>query len=130
MIKSVAVAVVGLLCFVFIWFCTESRSRRAVRPPEGATNLTAFLLLRPDFDKIQKFTNSHGTYLEILGRAQKRWLSLPSGPPVYVFDESGTLVDWAADLGEASEFNHKWGSLTNATPITVENAKALVNPPK
>ena len=127
MIKKIAVTVVILFCIVLFWLHSENRYRKAVRPPDGATNLTVFLRLRPDVEKIQSFTHSGKTYLEVFGRATNVGLSLPSGPPVYVFDESGTLVDWAADLGEASAFNNKWASFSNAIPTTIEEAKALIN---
>jgi hypothetical protein len=127
MFKKVAPVVIAVFCFVFIWLYSESRNRKAVRPPEGATNLTSFLQARPDVGNVQRFTNRGKTYLEIIGRVPNSWFSLPSGTPTYVFDKTGALVDWAADLGEASEFLSRWGNFSNAIPITMDEAKALTS---
>src|SRR4051794_28400504 len=32
----------------------------------------------------------------------------PSGPPIYVFDWSGRLVDWTTDSGDDPRFQSKW----------------------
>jgi len=34
---------------------------------------------------------------------------LPSGPPVYVFDSAGKLLDWSRDSGDDPTFLQKWG---------------------
>ncbi|MDR2982620.1 MAG: hypothetical protein LBV12_10290 [Puniceicoccales bacterium] len=63
-----------------------------------------------------------GIYYIITGKFSKvsSWLTFPSGPPQYVFDEQGILVDWAMDIGEASRYNQKWRSDTNAlTQISI-----------
>lgn len=34
---------------------------------------------------------------------------LPSGPPVYVFDSAGKLLDWSRDIGDDPTFQEQWG---------------------
>lgn len=130
MLKNIVIAVIVVFCLMLLCLHSESRFRKAVRPPNGATNLTTFLLLRPYVIEITKFSRNGSLYLEVLGRTSTSGLSLPSGRPAYVFDESGILVDWAADTGEATDFNNKWGKTSNASPVTVEEAKALTSQKK
>lgn len=39
-------------------------------------------------------------------------LALVSGPPVYVFDRSGTMVDWTLDNGEDPRFQKAWSAFS------------------
>lgn len=38
----------------------------------------------------------------------KALLALPSGPPAYVFDSKGKMIDWSSDIGDDSHFSDKW----------------------
>ena len=73
----------------------------------------------------RQFSKDGKIYLEVLGRYPPALLNLRSGSPTYVFDESGRMVDWTADRGDAPAFVRKWGSLSNATFITIEEARQL-----
>ena len=35
-------------------------------------------------------------------------LALPSGPPAYVFDRNGKLIDWTMDMGDDPAFQRAW----------------------
>ena len=48
-------------------------------------------------------------------------LTFPSGPPVYLFDGSDSLVDWTPDIGEG-DFHQKWPGVSGGRPITREEA--------
>ena len=118
---------IGAFCALFaVWIASEKSRVKRVRPPAGATNLVKFLQARPEALKIRKFTNEDKTYIEVLGYPTRPGLSLPSGPPSYVFNESGILVDWASDRGEASAFVKKWGSLSEGIFISVEEARRMM----
>ncbi len=128
-------SIISLVVVVCIFFCawaiySEKRSRETVQPPPGATNLTGFLQLREPAT-IRKFVFNGKVHLEVIGKPVViPPLSVPSGPPVYIFDEKGVFVDWAADVGDAPSFVRKWGGFSNATPVTTEAAKELVNNPQ
>lgn len=122
--KKIAWTVLAFVCLALVWVRGEIRHAQAVRPPPGATNLNAFLQTGPKVARIQRFTVGDRSYIEVVGRPPLIGLSLPSGPPAYVFDESGTLLDWAGDTGEATHFNEKWRGRSNLVPLTVEEAKA------
>ena len=124
--KSVAIIATLLVCLFSVWVYSEKKSASEVRPPEGATNLVAFLEERPRPVQIRRFVHDGKTHIEVVGEPATSLLSLPSGPPAYIFDERGALVDWCRDLGDQSSFVKKWGSFSNATPINAEEAKQLV----
>ncbi len=126
MIKKIAIVGALAVCLLATWVCFEKKSANAVRPPAGATNLVAFLAARPQLAGIRKFTYNEKPHLEVIGRPHQSALSVPSGPPVYVFDETGALVDWSRDSGDQPSFTAKWGGFSNATPISVEDARQLV----
>jgi len=126
MIKKIAIGAAVVVCLLVAWIYEENRRANAVRPPEGATNLIAFLDARPQPSRIRKFVHNGEVHVEVLGKPIRSPLSVPSGPPAYIFDETGALVDWAADRGENPSFVSKWGTFSNATFISVEEAKRLV----
>lgn len=125
--KITLVSAALLVCLVAVWVHSEVKLARAVRPPEGVTNLVAFLELRPQVIEVRKFHQDSKLYIEVVARVDAPLLALPSGPPAYVFDESGALVDWCGDLGDSPSFEHvKWAGINNASVISREEAKQLV----
>ena len=58
------------------------------------------------------------------------FVPVPSGPPVCIFDESGTLVDYTADIGDDRRFREKWathaGALQNKKDISVDELLLLL----
>lgn len=130
MTKKIAIVAALLVCLLAAWIYSEKKSAKAVRPPVGVTNLVAFLEARPQPSKIRKFVHNGKMHVEVVGKPDTSPLSLPSGSPAYIFDETGALVDWTSDLGDAPAFVSKWGGLSNATFISVEEAKQLVKAPE
>ena len=37
-------------------------------------------------------------------------ITIPSGPPVCIFDESGILIDHTPDIGDDSRFQKEWAT--------------------
>lgn len=50
-------------------------------------------------------------------------LALVSGPPLYVFDRSGKLVDWSRDIGDDGVYDEKWRPFEGKT-INISEADA------
>ena len=40
-------------------------------------------------------------------------ISVPSGPPIFIFDEKGDLCDYSCDIGDDPRFQTKWSSDVN-----------------
>src|SRR5437870_12907163 len=100
MTKNIAIIAAVFVCLLAAWIYSEKKSAKAVRPPAGVTNLVAFLEARPQPSKICKFVHKGRVHVEVVGKLIISPLSVPSGPPVYIFDETGALVDWTGDLGD------------------------------
>lgn len=115
------------VCLFGAWAYVEKKAMDGVAPASWGTNLMAFLELQPEPKSVRQFLHGKRTYIEVLGNIPKpSLLTLPSGPPAYVFNEFGVLVDWTADRGEDPRFVKKWGGFANGTFITTEQAKELV----
>ncbi len=115
-----------LFCAIFYWANSEWRYAQLLPPPGGATNLVSFLRAQHDQLFIQQFAQDGQRYLIVKRLVPKVGFSLPSGPPAYIFNEPGTLVDWTGDFGEATRFLQKWTNLSEAKEISIEAAKAFV----
>ena len=127
---NVVLGVILVVCLVAACFYSERKSAAIVRPPPGATNLVAFLELQSQPYEICKFVYSGKTHLEVIGKPVILLFSPPSGPPAYIFDENGRIVDWCRDIGDNPSFIKKWGDFSNAVPITRDEAKQLVTSSK
>jgi len=126
MIKKLAIAVAVLVCLLAVWMYAEKKSAQAVRPPASGTNLVAFLETQPAVNSVRKFIQNGKLHVEVIGKPHVSALSLPSGSPAYIFDETGVFVDWCRDLGDNPSFVRKWGGFSNATTISPAEAKELV----
>lgn len=126
MIKKVAIVVVVSILVVSWWIIGEKKAAKSVNPPVAVTNLIAFLEARPEVHSVRTFMHEGKLYIQVIGKTPVSLLNLPSGPPTYIFDKTGALVDWCRDLGDHPSFVRKWGGFRNATTIDREQAKKLV----
>ena len=125
MMKKIVIGMTLLLGLLAVWIYGEKKGAQAVSPSGGQTNLIVFLQARPP-NLIRKFVYNGQLYMEVIGKPNVSPLSVPSGSPAYIFDETGVLVDWSRDLGDAPSFVKKWGGFSNAAPISVQEAAELV----
>jgi hypothetical protein len=85
----------------------ESTFVEKVRP-DGVYDIKDFLQRFPEQERtFQSDVDGH-RYVVV-------WISTPkvaghisSGPPAYVFDSDGALVDWSADIGDDGKIWEKW----------------------
>jgi hypothetical protein len=80
-------------------------ARYRAKPPADVRDLNSFLKWRTDAEPFRT-TNVAGN--EHLVATAKPVGLMPSGPPAYVFDPWGNLVDWSADTGDDRQFGVKW----------------------
>lgn len=83
-------------------------SGRAELVPNGETYAQWEVQFGKPSGKIARFVKDGAVYYEVIGDYPKSFFAMPSGPPAYIFDRTGRLVDWCADTGEASEYNTRW----------------------
>ena len=90
----------GLSIIVLVWFLNVVGflDFRQYQPPRGSATMDQLVASLPETLKF--------ALVEQGGRPYVVWIGKPrgvivSGPPVYVFDRSGTLVDYVGDAGES-----------------------------
>ena len=105
------------------WFSLAAVEARRLRPPTSARTLPSFLSVMPRPERFEIHVAGDRRYLLVVGRLPAL-LTLPSGPPVYVFDTSGKLLDWTADSGDDPRFVERWGSHSGGQRIS--KAEAIV----
>src|SRR4051794_20209784 len=126
--KRLIIFVAVIVFMIAAWVCAGKKKAKTGFPPAGGKKLIGFLEARPPTESVCKFVHNGTGYVQVIGKPNVSPLSLPSGPPVYIFDETGVLVDWSRDIGDSPSFTRKWGGFSNATPISVEEAKRLLKP--
>lgn len=116
-------AVVFLCVFLFLVWCGLSEiEERKLRPPDEAGDIPGFLKWMPTPVSFDRFESGGRTFYVLRGSPQARF-RVPSGPPVYVFDEQGTLVDWCSDEGENAKIHERWNRFPNAVPMAIGELK-------
>jgi hypothetical protein len=102
-LSLIALCVVGL--GVFVW-AMEDYGARIAPPGKDVDKETFFSDAKgPTIIKSELFLHEGRQYSVMTGKIPNcfsSWIVLPSGPPVYIFDDSGKLSDWVADSGESS----------------------------
>lgn len=102
-LSLVAVCAAGLGVFVWAW---EDYGKK-IAPPGKDIDMETFLAdeRRPEIFKTESFLHEGRKFTVVTGKMPRGfswWISLPSGPPVYIFDDSGKLSTWVSDSGESA----------------------------
>ena len=120
--KKKPLLVILVACILVLYILKERKNTLAVYPAEGATNLVTFCRTGARISAVRRFTYNGKVYVEVIGEPRMSLLSLPSGPPVYIFDDIGTFVDWSSDIGDNQTFIRKWGGFSNSCAIGVDDS--------
>ena len=114
-IKNVLLVLLVIVSIFCLAVFSEYLSYYAVKPSSETITLTNFLNSKVRVRDVRKFEIENKTNTVVIGIPGL--LSFPSGPPVYIFDEQGVLVDWCYDSGDAPLFYKKWEHLLSAQPL-------------
>jgi len=106
MIK-IALGILGVALVLGVWLMLSADEAKKLKPPSSVTTIQDFLQQMPTPTHVRKFAFGEAIYYEVWGQLGGT-IRLPSGPPSYVFDPNGRLVDWTSDRGDAGNYNHKW----------------------
>lgn len=87
------------------WALLVVQWHRSIRPNDPT--LARLLAKIPQPAKTMVFATNGREYLVVVGQLPPIY-TFPSGAPAYVFDQSGYLVDWTADSGDAEAFHQCW----------------------
>jgi hypothetical protein len=116
-----AVALALLFAGLFVGWLLSIRDWQHRMHPAGTT-LAEHLSQRPTAET-QRLVDADGTkYLALIGPSES-FPRFPSGPPVYLFDASGNLVDWSADEGDDPEFHRRWPNLYTGPLLTPDDVR-------
>jgi len=114
-----------LLGAIDLWH--HARIDLTLKPPDGVQSLEPFIAAMPAPEYLRVKKEGKKEFLVWTGPTPGHFLIPRSGPPGYVFDESGHLVDWSRDQGDDSGFQKAWGWL-RGDPITLEEARRRFKP--
>ena len=114
----------ALLLVFAAYVAVEVICQCRAKPPATVQNLEQFLewqtrLRRAELQDVggRTFVVMHGPLAGLV----------PSGPPVYVFDSTGRLVDWTTDSGDDPRFQDQWfGPNRNAREVSAADARQQV----
>lgn len=117
MIK-LGLGVLSAVLILGVWLMLSAREARKLKPPPSVTTIQDFLQQMPSPMYVRRFAFGEATYFEVWGQLGGT-IRLPSGPPSYIFDPNGRLVDWTSDRGDAGNYSRKWGHFKDAQFISV-----------
>jgi hypothetical protein len=110
------------ICAVLLayWFFVR-HELGALRPPGEKCQFAAFLDHKAGVREYRILRAGQAEYLEVVGTLSNSW-TLPSGPPCYVFDRSGTLVAWTSDIGDDPQYDAEWRGRYSAEKVSLAEA--------
>jgi hypothetical protein len=118
-VKSTRSTIVGIgaliLAACILLGAVEIEHRRwmqSIRVPEHAGSILDAVRSVSDRAGIFRVNAGAEHYIKVVGTPKPGVFVLPSGPPIYIFDRNGSLVDWTPDSGEDPEFQRAWSSDT------------------
>jgi hypothetical protein len=95
---KVAVALIVILALFGVWMGAVFHWLRTVSP--GGSTLAPCLEKLGASVSAAVFVHDGNEFLLLVGES-RAFPRFPSGPPHYVFDRTGALVDWVPDSGDA-----------------------------
>ena len=85
--------------------------------PEGVQTIDDHLARfgTPEFITNVKRKSDPSIYFQLSGFPSSNTprIALPSGRPAYIYDATGTLVDWCRDPGDTPQWHRTWRPISN-----------------
>ena len=119
-IKTILVLLLAFAAYIAVEVICQCRAK----PPATVQNLEQYLGWQTGHRRAELQESGGQTFVVMHGPLASL---VPSGPPVYVFDSTGRLVDWTTDSGDDPRFHEKWfGRNRNAREVSAEDARQRV----
>src|SRR5687767_1618085 len=112
-IATILAGVLGGILVLVAWLMLSAHEEKKLKPPSSVQTIQDFLQHMPPPAYVKKFSFADSNYYEVWGELGGT-IRLPSGPPSYIFDPAGRLVDWTYDGGDAGNCVRKWGRFKDA----------------
>jgi len=106
-----------VVALVVCWIWYSARVKEALDPQSRFQTYIEYRNQMPPPDELWLVLKGKEEFLVAFGGGSG--LAIHSGPPAYVFDQKGRLVDWSLDIGDDSEFNSRWSLSRSATARTL-----------
>ena len=100
----------GALAFLFIMARIEPRYYAAIKPT-GITNVQGHLQRWGHPKSIYRRSHLGTNVFIFVGLTNTLPAGLPSGPPAYVYSNSGAFLDWSSALGDDPAVHQRWSNL-------------------
>lgn len=120
--ETLVLLAVPVLIGAYVALCY--RQHQSLKPPEGDVGIEQFAAAMPLPERVTLVDHDGRTYIAWFG--ELAWLSLPSGPSYYLFDESGRLVDWVPETGDGDRISDMLDAAEHRRHISVEEALSIV----
>lgn len=93
--------------------------------PSHVDTLAEFSTEMPKPEKVIVFEKNDSSYVEVIG-VRPSFPSVPSGPPVYIFDSKGHISYWTVDVGDTAEYWDNWQNRANSREVSMQEALKFV----
>lgn len=124
--KVIVILLLAIVAPVGAWLGSEIYHAKA-RYPDGIEDYLSYIEKMPKPRAAKKIIKEGNEYFIFFGPIAP--LALVSGPPAYIFDKKGMMVDWSGDIGEDSRFAKVWKDLPEKE-ITIEQADSILRTTK
>ena len=125
-LSTTAKSLLGFVALAAVYFAVVLFDRSTTKPGTRGQSIDGFLQSKRTTQKMERLEKENQQYIFVTGRMTPLWfVTIPSGPPCYVFDANGQLIDWTVDVGDDPRFQEKWPSSLRRGNISIEDARKL-----
>jgi hypothetical protein len=119
----VGCAVITVVTLLIVWAVQVHTIRQSHVPPDGVNSFSDYMARMPKPQSLHLSQSGNDAYLVATGDVPiAMLLTAPSGPPEYVFDRSGVLVDWTMDRGDDGSYQSRWPNTRFVRTLTAQEA--------
>jgi hypothetical protein len=111
-------AAIAIPLALVLW--REHQAALAAEPPRPRCTLSELAKKVAKPERLAVISHSGAERLIWIGRVPR--FSLASGPPCYIFDKSGLLIDWCSNTGEGWWADSLLGEARAAPGISLDEA--------
>ncbi len=113
----------AILTLVFLAYCfAAAKHRSSFAPNKDVKTFDALKSQNVPMTKAIKVSNPPD-HICVFGDINSVSWTLPSGPPAYLFDPSGELVDFTLDVGDSTKFLYEY-KINSGTKMTIAEVAA------
>ena len=111
-----------------LWIGGEVRHGARIRP-DGVNSVAEYLQRFGSPARIFRIQRDDGVFFYFTGHLESDlpWLAFPSGPPAYIYDHRGGMVDWCGDSGDADKWVSRWLHSGSKSEVSLEEVRREIS---